>query len=148
MKKIVTSILFVALTLCLNAQSPNLFKYQSIARNVSGTVMSDSPIGLRISIRDLTETGTVVFQEEHVTTTNDFGLFNLSIGGGVAILGTIQSVNWSSGAKFIEIEADLTGGTSYEAFGISQLLSVPYALYANNANNSNFFSKSVSLLFS
>ncbi|MGY8927749.1 MAG: hypothetical protein ACKVJC_10725, partial [Flavobacteriales bacterium] len=111
-----TSILFIVGTFCLNAQSPDLFKYQSVARDISGTVIADSPIGLRISIRDLTETGAVVYQEEHVVITNGFGLFNLNVGGGVPILGTIQSVNWPSGAKFIEIEADLTGGNSYEAW--------------------------------
>jgi len=136
MKEFLTSILFVVWTFCLNAQSPDLFKYQSVARDISGTVIADSPIGLRISIRDLTETGALVYQEEHVVITNGFGLFNLNVGGGVPILGTFQSVNWPSGAKFIEIEADLTGGNSYEAFGISQLLSVPYALFANNAENS------------
>ena len=115
------------------SQAPNFFKYQSIARNLAGTTMPNAPIGVRISIHNLIQTGTIVFQETHNLTTNDFGLFSLSIGGGAAVIGTVSAVNWESGAKFIEIEADLTGGTTYESFGVTELLSVPYALYSNES---------------
>jgi len=112
-----------------NAQAPNQFKYQSVARDAFG-ILGNTQIGVRISVHNLSPSGTVVFQETHVVMTNDFGLFSLNIGSGVPVTGTIQTVDWSIGAKFIEIEADLTGGTSYLAYGTSELLSVPYALYA------------------
>ncbi|MBL1279525.1 MAG: tail fiber domain-containing protein [Fluviicola sp.] len=118
------------------SQAPNLFKFQSVARDVSGATIQNSLLGLRISIRDLSSSGLIVFQETHVVTTNDFGLFSLSIGSGANVSGSINTVNWGVGSKFLEIEADLTGGTSYQPFGISQLLSVPYALHANSSNSS------------
>ena len=115
------------------SQAPNQFKYQSIARDLAGSVLNTVPIGLRISVRDLSPTGTIVFQETHSLTTNQFGLFTLSIGGGTPVTGTIALVDWGNGAKYVEIEADLSGGTAYDPFGTTELLSVPYAIYANTA---------------
>lgn len=115
------------------SQAPTQFKYQSIARNASGEILQNTAVSLQISIRDLSPSGTVVFQETHSTTTNDFGLFTVSIGNGTPVSGTISSVDWAIGSKYIEIQGDLSGGTNYESFGISELLSVPYALYANSS---------------
>jgi len=129
MMKIVLIALFFIPIIGLT-QAPSLFKYQSIARDVSGAALSNAPIGIRITIHDITPAGTTVFSETHATTTNNFGLFTLSVGNGSAVVGTIGGVDWGNDAKYMEIEADLSGGTSYTAFGTTQLLSVPYALYA------------------
>lgn len=115
------------------SQAPYQFKYQSIARSTSGDAMVSVPVSLRISIRDLTSVGTIVYQETHATTTNEFGLFSLNIGGGTATVGSMTLVDWGNGAKFVEIEADLTGGTNYQPYGTSELLSVPYAIYATSS---------------
>ena len=133
MKRIQLLLLALLFATFAFGQAPDYFKYQSIARNTTGTILANASVGLRISIRDLSAAGTVVFQETHAVTTNDFGLFTISIGAGTPSLGTISGVAWAGGPKYVEIEADLSGGTSYTAFGTSQLLSVPYALYANNA---------------
>lgn len=132
MKSIFT-LLFCVITLHLFSQAPDAFKYQSIARNPGGDVLANATISLRISIRDLNVAGTIVFQESHSVTTNDFGLFTISIGEGTPLVGTLGGVSWGSGAKYVEIEADLNGGTSYADFGTTQLLSVPYAIYSNTA---------------
>ena len=75
-------------------------------------------------------TGNVVYTEEHNVVTNDFGLFNLNVGGGTVVLGDFSTIDWGNSTKYLEIEADFAGGTNYSAMGTSQLLSVPYALYA------------------
>jgi hypothetical protein len=115
------------------SQAPQKFKYQSIARNASGLELASSPIGIRFSVRDLSVSGTIVYQETHAVTTNTFGLFSINVGEGTASIGTIGSVDWANGSKYLEVEADLTGGTSYTPFGTSELLSVPYALYAHSS---------------
>lgn len=132
------AIAIVMAVLCLSmnglfAQAPQKFKYQSIARNTSGQELVNSPIGLRFNIRDLSASGTVVYQETHTVNTNTFGLFSVNVGEGTATIGTLGSVDWANGSKYLEIEADLTGGTSYTAFGTSELLSVPYALYSQSS---------------
>lgn len=126
--------LFISLVSLLSfSQAPNQFKYQSIARNSTGEILQNNLVSLQISIRDLTPTGLVLFQETHSVTTNEFGLFTISIGNGIPVSGTIASIDWATGSKYIEIEGDLSGGTNYESFGISELLSVPYAIYATTA---------------
>ncbi len=126
---------FIAFSvICSNtifAQAPNLFKYQSIARNSTGLILPNLPVSIRMSIHNLSASGVIVFQETHSVTTNDYGLFTLSIGAGNPLIGTLALVDWSNGAKYIEIEGDLSGGTTYIPFGTSELLSVPYALYSN-----------------
>lgn len=121
------------LSLAAYSQAPNAFNYQSVARNSNGEIMTNLAVGIRLSIRDNSSTGTIVYQETHSVVTNDFGLFTLAIGSGLATIGTMSAVDWANGAKYIEVEGDLAGGTTYTLFGTSELLSVPYALYSNTA---------------
>ena len=116
------------------AQAPNAIPYQGVARNATGNILASQPISLRVSIHDITANGTVVFSETHSAATSALGLFNINIGSGTAITGTLAAVNWGSGAKFMQVEMDATGNTSYTDMGTTQLNSVPYALYAEKAN--------------
>src|SRR5687768_6781024 len=85
------------------AQIPQAMKYQGVARNGSGVVMANQPIVVRISIRDLTSTGIVVYKESHNTTTNQFGLYNLHLGQGTMISGVNFSlIPWGAGDKYLE----------------------------------------------
>ncbi len=112
------------------AQAPARFNYQGIVRDASGNAMTNQAVRLRISIVENTATGTVAYSETQTATTNGFGLYNLAIGNGTPITGTLGNVNWASGPKFIHVEIDAAGSTNYVDLGTSQLLSVPYALSA------------------
>src|SRR5206468_7497545 len=92
-------------------------------------------ISLRFTIHDVLPGGTVVYKETQSTTTNAFGLFNVNIGQGTVVTGTFFSINWGSGDKHTQVEMDATGGTTYIDMGTSQMLSVPYALYALTSGN-------------
>jgi hypothetical protein len=75
--------------------------------------------------------GTVLYSETQQTTTNSYGLFTLAIGKGTPVTGTFAGINWASGTdKFLKVEIAPAGGVSYQLQGTTQLLSVPYALYA------------------
>lgn len=117
----------------LLAQAPQMFNYQGVARDNGGSILANQGIGLQIDIRQTTPTGTIVFSETHAATTNSFGLFNISIGNGTPQIGTLASVDWSNGPYFTEVGLDANGGTNYSSLGVSQMLSVPYALYAENS---------------
>lgn len=52
---------------------------------------------------------------------------------GTVQTGTFSAVTWATGLKFMKVEFDPTGGTSYLLSGTQQILSVPYALNALNA---------------
>lgn len=131
------SVLLVMLTapVALLAQAPPAINYQGIARNPAGNAIPLKTINLRLSIRDGSENGPVVYMETRTVTTNAFGMFNVAIGGSGAStsMGTLYDVNWGSGNKYLQVEMDLEGGSNYKQMGTSQLLSVPYALYAGNS---------------
>lgn len=127
---LVISIVFAALS--VQAQTPEKFNYQGIARDDNGEPMANQVLGLRIEILD---GSAAVYTETHHPTTNDFGLYTLAIGDGTPIAGTMGSVDWSSGNKYIDIAIDPYGGTSYTSVGTTELLSVPYAMYAETSGS-------------
>ena len=114
----------------LNAQSPLLFKYQGAARKIDGVPLSNQSVSLRITILESSPSGSAVFMETHTATTNDMGVFHVNIGQGLILLGNISSVNWGNNAHFMKVELDENGGNNYQDMGVSQLLSVPYALHS------------------
>ncbi|MFN6038412.1 MAG: tail fiber domain-containing protein [Bacteroidota bacterium] len=128
-------ILFSFLTFLIQAQTPQAFKYQAVARDNSGNVMVNQNIGFRISILQGSPTGSAVYAETHTVASNDFGLVNFDIGAGNVLSGSISAINWGASTYFTKIEMDANGGTNYLFIGTSQLLSVPYALHAETANN-------------
>lgn len=117
----------------LFAQSPQSFTYQSVIRNASNQLVSNSSIGTKISILQGSATGSIVYSETHQASTNSNGLLSLVIGAGTVQNGTFSTINWGNGPYFIKTESDLTGGTNYTLTGTQQLMSVPYALYAETA---------------
>jgi hypothetical protein len=114
------------------AQVPQGISYQAIALNGSGTPVVTSNVGLRLSVLNTSATGIVVYTETQVKTTNAQGLFNLIIGQGTPVTGTLSGVNWNNGLKFLKVEMDVYGGTNYVLIGTTQLLSVPYAMAAGS----------------
>jgi len=137
MKKILLTITSFLVALFTMAQAPNLLNYQGVARNAAGNVLPNQSIGLRLSILSGSAAGPVVYSETRTLLTNAFGLFNVQVGGPgfTSQTGTIAGVNWTafgagSGTKFLQVELDPNGGSSYVNVGSTQMLSVPYALYA------------------
>jgi hypothetical protein len=136
MKKFTFILLFSFIMLTVSAQAPTQINYQAVARNSVGSVLPNQAIAVKLSIRDGGANGTVVYSEVRNVTTNTFGLFTYGIGspGAITTTGSMGAINWASGSKFLQVEIDPAGGTSFVTAGTSQLLSVPYALYAGAAN--------------
>lgn len=134
MKRLILTAIALVMFVITYSQAPQKFNYQAIARNNVGVELANQPIGLRVSIIDGSPNGTVLYQETHINTTNQFGLFNLSVGAGSVVTGSFSSISWGIGSKYIKTEIDPNGGTSYTVAGTSELLSVPYALYAQTSS--------------
>lgn len=117
------------------AQAPNLMSYQAVIRNSANTLVANQPVGVQVSILQTSATGTAVYKEVLSGTTNTNGLLTLQIGSGTAISGSFSGIDWSAGPYFIKTETDATGGTNYTITATSQLMSVPYALYAKTAGS-------------
>lgn len=136
MKQIISFIAAVFLSTTAFAQVPNKISFQAIIRNSSNALVTNQSIGMQISILQGALNGSVVYVETHSIITNLNGLASLEIGGGTAVTGTFAGIDWAAGPYFVKTETDPMGGTSYSITGTQQLLSVPYALYAQNAGNS------------
>ena len=134
MKTIPACLLFVFITLGLHAQSPQKLSYQSVVRNAAGKLVQGANVGMRLSILQGSATGTAVYTETHNATTNINGLATVEIGGG-STSDVFANINWANGPYFLKTEVDPAGGTNYSISGVSQLLSVPYALYSAKAGN-------------
>ncbi len=134
MKKVFLFSFIIVCVSIVNAQVPNQFNYQAVARNSLGQSIPNANINLRITILDGSATGTNVYSETRQTTTNQLGLFTAAIGGpgAVSTTGNFNTIDWSTGKKFIKVEADPLGGNNFSILGNTEMLSVPYALYAVN----------------
>lgn len=130
MKNTKFTILFLFLSLVAFAQAPQKFSYQAVVRNASNALVSNASVGTRVSILQGSVAGTAVYVETHTVSTNANGLLTLSIGEGTVVSGSMATIDWGAGPYFIKTETDPTGGTSYSITGTSQMMSVPYALYA------------------
>jgi hypothetical protein len=127
MKKIYTFITAILVFVSLMAQTPQSFKYQAVLRDGSGNIKANTSANIGISILQGGASGTVVYSETHGATTNVYGIVNLDLGNGSPTSGSFANIDWSTGLYFIKVTVD---GTD---MGTSQLLSVPYALYAKTS---------------
>ena len=129
-------LLFISISSFVYSQAPNQINYQAVARNSVGNVLPNKKIMVRLSIREGSAAGTILYKETRTITTNNFGLFNIAIGSAGAdnTTGTISGIDWSTAAKFIQVEIDPDAGSNFINMGAAQLLSVPYALYAGNSS--------------
>ncbi len=135
MKKLILFGVFVMFSLATFAQAPQGINYQAVVRNANNQILSNATVGVSISLRQTVANGPIVYQEHFTTTTTTNGLINLVIGTGTVDQGAFNSISWGQGPYFAEIGIDQTGGTNYNSIGTQQLMSVPYALYAETAGN-------------
>ena len=136
MNKLLT--LFLLLPFIMFGQVPQGVGYQGVATDSVGIELINQSISIRSSVLSGSATGAIEWQETHITTTDTFGLFNLSIGQGTNTGNGAQTsfadISWGANTHFLKIEMDVNGGTNYSHMGTNQMMSVPYALYAENAN--------------
>ncbi len=137
MKKIVTLLAVVLINVSILAQAPQKMSYQAIVRNNNNALVVSTTIGMQISILQSTSTGIAVYVEKHTPTTNINGLATIEIGVGTVVSGVFSSIDWSNGPFFLKTETDPNGGSSYSITGTSELLSVPYALFAARSGSSD-----------
>lgn len=130
MKKVILLIAGALISCASMAQAPQGINYQAALRNSSGTPMVSTSVQVRFTVHDATAAGTTVFQETNTVTTTAQGLMNLVIGSGTAVTGTFSGIDWSNGAKFLEVEVNT--GSGFTSMGSQQMVSVPYALNAGN----------------
>lgn len=141
MKKILAALLLLTIALNISfAQAPQKMGYQAIVRDISNNLVVNQNISVRISILQGSPTGASLYTESHLATTNANGLVTLVIGDGNVLYNNLAQINWGSDNYYLQAEIDPTGGNNYSITSVQQLLSVPYALYAEHAANVPTFS--------
>ncbi len=133
MNKPIAFLSLLLIAVLVTAQTPNRMSYQSVIRDTDNNLVANQEVGMQISILQGAADGTAVYVERHFPETNANGLVSLEIGGGTIVSGSFEEIDWGADMYFIKTETDLQGGASYTIAGVSQVLSVPYALHAKTA---------------
>jgi hypothetical protein len=130
------NIFIIFLLLCINllqAQAPQAFSFQGISLTASGQPIKDKDIAVQIKILQGGIAGTQVYREFHKVRTNANGIYTISVGKGTVQNGLFSKIDWKAGPYALSVGIDESGGSTFTLAGVSELLSVPYALYAENA---------------
>lgn len=132
MKKTISGLLMFMILFPLCAQVPQSINYQTIIRNSNGQPITEQTISLKFSILMGGVSGPVLYAEKHVKPTNQFGIVNMHIGKGTAISGQFNDIEWGAGRMFLNTQLDVNGGDNFSEMGTTEMVSVPYALYAGS----------------
>lgn len=132
MKKLIALPCLLLCVFSALAQSPQAIPYQAVLRNADGSVIANQAVTITFTIHNNAVDGTTEYQENHSTTSNALGLINLNVGQGTPSVGPFSAINWGSGTKFLQIA--MNSGNGNIDLGTQQMLSVPYALFANNTS--------------
>ena len=134
MKNLLLSI-FCLVNISLYAQAPEAFNFQGVLRDASGAPLSHHPCNFRISILQGSSSGTAAYVETDAVTTNAGGLFTIVVGRGTVTSGAFSTIDWGHGPYFLDVELDTSGNTNYKPLSNTEIISVPYALYAKTAGS-------------
>ncbi|HRY32399.1 MAG TPA: tail fiber domain-containing protein [Bacteroidales bacterium] len=136
MKKAIITLANLLIVTAVWAQSAQQYiSYQAVIRNAGNALVTNQGIGMQLSILQGAPGGTAVYVERHFPNTNANGLVSVEIGSGIMVSGNYAGIDWAGGPYFLKTETDPNGGANYSITGTSQLLSVPYALYAITADS-------------
>lgn len=132
-KRLFSSLFFLLACASVLAQAPQRMTAQAVLRDGNNKLIANQRVGVRVSIRQGSATGPKVYAETHSPTTNAHGLYTVMVGGGDPLEGNFAAIDWEHGPYFIVTEADPAGGSNYTLQTHQQLVSVPYAFFADTA---------------
>jgi uncharacterized protein (TIGR02145 family) len=135
MKRILLIILCLAYFVTFQAQVPQAFSYKVQIKGNSGNPHANKKITLKVSIIQDNVDGNEVYIEKHQVNTSPSGIVDIEIGRGMPLLGLFTEIDWKQWPYFIKAEVDLKCGGNYNLLAVTELLSVPYAMYSGNAAN-------------
>ncbi|MEO6190215.1 MAG: hypothetical protein ABIO44_07450 [Saprospiraceae bacterium] len=119
------------------AQIPQGFSFQGIANDMQGKPAVEKDIKVEIKLLQGSSNGQLLYAETHTVHTNVNGLYSLSVGLGTPTFKLFSEIAWKNSPIFISVGIDINNGMNFNLAGTTQLLSVPYALYAEQTNNNS-----------
>ena len=136
MKKIFTLLTVILISLMvLQGQDapPQAFSFKATIVSSNGAIVASKTVAIRLSILKNNTNGISVFTETFLPKTNVYGQVDIIIGNGTRVSGNFSTIEWSNDKYFLKVEVDVKGGRNYTLMSVTQLLSVPYAMYAKTA---------------
>ena len=128
-----TALIYLLLCITASANAPQGLNYQAVVRNSTGAIMPNQPVNMRFTIHRDSLNGSIEYRETDSVFTSPEGIFTVIIGGGNIVAGNFDTIHWGACSAYLQVEMDITGGSNFLEMGTSQLVSVPYALYAKTA---------------
>ena len=114
---------------------PQGISYQAIARDSQGQPFENTNMNVTVGIL---QNNTLVWEEIHNVTSNQFGLIVLVIGNGVSTgngtLNDFNEIQWFSGEYSGQFGIEVDGGDFID-LGTTTFLTVPYAFHAQTVEN-------------
>lgn len=135
MKKILLT-LFIVSTQLMLSQVPSSFSFQAVVRDGNNELVTNQNVGVRAEITFSPNARIPLYAETHQAFSNSNGLVTIEIGKGSVLIGNFSQIDWSSGNYYLKTKYDLNGGSSYSLTVTTQLLSVPFAMYAATSGSS------------
>lgn len=132
MRKLYTLLTLIITTISF-AQAPQGINYQATIRNTAGELMINQSVNVKFNIIQGSPNLTPLYVEQHNVQTDDLGAIKLVVGQGLSS-NNFSQIDWSTGGYFLGIDIDT--GSGFVSLGTTQLLSVPYALYAEKSGSS------------
>ncbi len=103
------------------------FRYQAVMRDANGNPKEYTQFSIIVDVVQGPDKA-VVYSESRIVGTDKFGILSFIVGKGNVTIGKFTDIDWSKPGYYLDITIDGA------LFGTSELLSVPYALYAAKAN--------------
>ena len=132
MKRITFALL---LLFCATTFAQDGINYKALIKDNLGAVVASQTIDVKFTI--IADTGsTDVYLETHTGATTDTnGIVILTIGDGTSS-DTFANIDWSSDTHSLKVEIDIEQDGTFVDMGMTQFMSVPYALHAKNGQSS------------
>ncbi|MEO1033177.1 MAG: tail fiber domain-containing protein [Bacteroidota bacterium] len=107
--------------------------YKAVIKDGNGNIIANDLIVMQFTIREASENGIIIYQENHTPTTDNNGIVILGIGSGTPLVGSFATIDWISNTHYLNVQINLGGGL--EDMGTTPFAAVPYAYAARTASN-------------
>lgn len=133
MRKLTSLVAALLLSVAAFAQAPQGFSYQAVVRDAQNAIVANQTVDVTLTLKaEIKSIPVQTYTEKHSVKTNANGLLTLVVGQGESSQ-KFSDFKWNLPEAIYNLETVTPYGT-----GTTQLLSVPYALYAEQAGNIDY----------
>ena len=132
MKRILLVIITLMISIQGYAQKQGI-NYQAVILNpntqeipgvdAEGNLLANTIVGIQFTINDAF--GNLEYQENHMTSTDMYGMINLLIGGGNYNYSNFSAIIWDGTPKKLQVAIDFKGGSNYVPLSTQDLTYMP-----------------------